>query len=169
MEIVWLGLGSNLGDSVGYIDRAVRLLAESLSEPALSPLWRSLARYVEDQPDFVNAVLTGRTEFSPQELLSFANRIENALGRDRKAVVNKGPRTIDIDILLYGNKIITEPNLIIPHPGLRERKFVLLPLLNLAPRIIDPVSGIPFADYYSMLPAQGIYPIGSSHYDAVYP
>jgi len=169
METVWLGLGSNLGDSVGYIEQAVRQLSEALSESALSPLWRSRARYVENQPDFVNAVLRGRTEFSPGELLRFVNRIENELGRDRKAVVDKGPRTIDIDILLYGNKIITEPNLIVPHPGLRERKFVLLPLLNLDPHVTDPVSGIPFADYYSMLPAQGIYPIGSSHYDAVYP
>ncbi|MCE5255477.1 MAG: 2-amino-4-hydroxy-6-hydroxymethyldihydropteridine diphosphokinase, partial [Spirochaetaceae bacterium] len=134
-----------------------------------SSLWRSKARYVEDQPDFINAVVRGRTELPPRDLLHFVNRIEEELGRDRQAVVNKGPRTIDIDILLYGNKIIADSSLVVPHPGMRERKFVLLPLLNLDPCIVDPVSGKLFSDYFSMLPVQGIYPIGSSLYDAAYP
>ena len=76
---------------------------------------------------------------------------------------------MDIDILLYGDRIIAEPNLVIPHPGMRERKFVLVPLLNLDSGVIDPVSSVSFLQYCSMLPAQGIYPIATADYDAAYP
>lgn len=135
----------------------------------LSRLWASKARYVEDQPDFLNAVLCGDTELSPRELLEIINRIEAQLGRDRSAVVPKGARTIDIDILLYGSRIIAEADLVVPHPGMRERKFVLLPLLELSPGLQDPVSGRPFEDFLAELPPQGIYPAEPCIYDAPYP
>jgi 2-amino-4-hydroxy-6-hydroxymethyldihydropteridine diphosphokinase len=169
VEKVWLGLGSNLGDSIALIAEAFALLQREITGAQMSSLWRSRARYVEDQPDFVNAVVQGWTELEPQELLMFVNGIETALGRDRSKVIAKGPRTLDIDILLYGDRIIAEPNLVIPHPGMRERKFVLVPLLNLDSGVVDPVSSVPFLQYYSMLPAQGIYPIATADYDAAYP
>ncbi|HPS14889.1 MAG TPA: 2-amino-4-hydroxy-6-hydroxymethyldihydropteridine diphosphokinase [Spirochaetales bacterium] len=169
MENVWLGLGSNLGDSIALIGEAFTLLQREITRMEISSLWRSRARYVEDQPDFVNAVVQGWTELEPQELLTCVHEIETALGRDRSKVVAKGPRTLDIDILLYGNRIIAEPNLVIPHPGMRERKFVLVPLLNLDSGVIDPVSSVSFLQYCSMLPAQGIYPIATADYDAAYP
>jgi 2-amino-4-hydroxy-6-hydroxymethyldihydropteridine diphosphokinase len=169
VDPVWLGLGSNLGDSILLIGEAYSQLQSAIQDIQISSLWRSRARYVEDQPDFVNAVVRGQTELQPQELLKFVNGIETKLGRDRSKVVAKGPRTLDIDILLYGNKIIAESNLVIPHPGLRERKFVLVPLLNLDGKLVDPVSGLPFLEYFEMLPPQGIYPIATANYDAAYP
>ncbi|MHB0896228.1 MAG: 2-amino-4-hydroxy-6-hydroxymethyldihydropteridine diphosphokinase [Spirochaetales bacterium] len=169
METIWLGLGSNIGDKAATIRLAVGMLAEFIHDLRLSGLWLSKARYVLDQPDFLNGVVSGSTELSPQELLVAVNRIEASLGRDRGAVAPKGPRTIDIDILLYGDRIISDDTLIIPHPGMRERKFVLLPLFQLAPDLIDPVSGRAFQEFLAELPPQGIYPERSSLYDAAYP
>jgi len=169
MVTVWLGLGSNLGDSEAYIGQAVSLLGEFLTEGRLSGLWRSKACYVTDQPDFLNAVFSGRTELSPHDLLEALHGVEAKLGRDRSAVVPKGARTMDIDILLYGSSIIADDELVVPHPGMRERKFVLLPLLELEPGLVDPVSNRSFRDFLAELPPQGIYPTGPCIYDAVYP
>jgi 2-amino-4-hydroxy-6-hydroxymethyldihydropteridine diphosphokinase len=169
MEKVWLGLGSNLGDSEALIREAAARLSSFIAEIRVSSLWRSKARYVEDQPDFLNAVASGLTNLSPRELLAAANRVEAELGRDRSTVVAKGARTMDIDILLYGALIEADPDLIIPHPGMRERKFVLLPLAELDPEITDPVSGRPFRDFLAELPPQGIYPVRACRYDAMYP
>jgi 2-amino-4-hydroxy-6-hydroxymethyldihydropteridine diphosphokinase len=169
MEKVWLGIGSNLGDSEALIREAAARLSSFLAEIRVSSLWRSKARYVEDQPDFMNAVASGLTNLGPRELLAAANRVEAELGRDRSAVVAKGARTMDIDILLYGASIIAETDLIIPHPGIRERKFVLLPLMELDPEIVDPVSGRLFREFLAELPPQGIYPTRVGRYYSVYP
>lgn len=169
MEAVWLGLGSNLGDSETFIGDAISRLGAFLSEGKRSRLWRSKPRYVTDQPDFLNAVFGGRTAIEPLELLARIQDIERELGRDRSAVLPKGARTIDIDILLYGTKIIASDHLVIPHPGMRERKFVLLPLIELDPNLVDPVSGKLFMDFLAELPPQGIYPYGPCIYDASYP
>lgn len=169
METVWLGLGSNLGDSEALIRQAVSLLGEFISGGRLSGLWLSKARYVVDQPDFLNAVFSGETELDPHDLLEAIHRVEAQLGRDRSAVVPKGARTMDIDVLLYGSRIIAEDTLVVPHPGIRERKFVLLPLLELSPYLVDPVSNRAFKDFLAELPPQGIYPAGPCIYDAAYP
>jgi 2-amino-4-hydroxy-6-hydroxymethyldihydropteridine diphosphokinase len=169
MEQVWLGIGSNLGDSQALIARAVSLLEEVVSEPRTSGLWLSKARYVTDQPDFINAVMGGKTNLDPVELLKAIHGIEKTLGRDRSAVVSKGARTMDIDILLYGDRIIATDDLVVPHPGMRERKFVLLPLVELDPHIVDPVSRRPFLEFLAELSPQGIYPLGRGIYDAAYP
>jgi|GEM_PF-5788730 len=116
MERIWLGLGSNLGDSQAFIRKAARLLGEHLAEIRISGLWRSKPRYNTDQPDFLNAVLTGLCEHKPLEFLDLIHNIEVALGRDRASVPSKGARTIDIDILLYGERIITEENFDHPSP-----------------------------------------------------
>ena len=104
METIWLGIGSNLGDKVSSLRSAVGLLAYCLRDLRVSSFWLSKARYVLNQPDFLNAVVSGSTELDPYELLGSVNSIEASLGRDRSAVVSKGPRTIDIDILLYGQQ-----------------------------------------------------------------
>jgi 2-amino-4-hydroxy-6-hydroxymethyldihydropteridine diphosphokinase len=166
METIWLGLGSNLGDRQENIEKARVLLSTQVEITAFSGYWESKARYVEDQPDFINAVLRGHTDLSPHALLGFINQIEVALGRDRSSYVPKGPRTIDIDILLYGTAILTEADLIIPHPGMKERKFVLLPLMQIDPDLVDPVSGKAFSDYLKDIPCQGIYPVSAGGYDA---
>jgi 2-amino-4-hydroxy-6-hydroxymethyldihydropteridine diphosphokinase len=169
MEKIWLGIGSNLGDSVEFIHKAAGLIGEFVQKTRLSGLWISKARYYMDQPDFTNAVIAGETELSPQQLLKEINRVEATLGRDRSKVQPKGPRTIDIDILLFGDKIVVDDNLVIPHAGMRERKFVLLPLLELDEALIDPITQRPFRDFLAELPAQGIYPTSRGIYDAAYP
>ena len=168
METVFLGLGSNLGDGAATILAAARELGETLSELRISRLWHSKARYVENQPDFTNAVAMGRSALSPRELLAEVNRVEALFGRDRSKEIVKGPRPLDIDILLYGERLVVESDLVIPHPGMRERRFVLLPLLELAPELRDPVSSASFASILAALPPQGIYLSEPGDYDLLY-
>ncbi len=169
MEKVWLGLGSNMGDSAQILELAVQDLSKMLSDMHVSGLWRSRARYYEEQEDFYNMAVCGMTELSPRQLLDSIHDIEASYGRNRSREIKKGPRTLDIDILLYGGKIITEPDLIIPHPGLAERKFALLPLLEIDPSLIHPVLGVPLKMLAASLPPQGIYPASESQYDEPYP
>jgi 2-amino-4-hydroxy-6-hydroxymethyldihydropteridine diphosphokinase len=169
MPTVWLGLGSNLGNPSENISKAMYCLSEFITDLRVSRFWHSRARYVTDQPDFVNAVATGLTDLRPQDLLKSINDIESSLGRDRARSGDKSPRTIDIDILLFDEAIIIEKNLIVPHPGMRDRKFVLLPLLELNENLLDPVSKKPFLSFLKDLPAQGIYPLQVSLYDSPYP
>jgi 2-amino-4-hydroxy-6-hydroxymethyldihydropteridine diphosphokinase len=169
MEKVWLGLGSNRGDSTHILASAVQDLSRILSDMHVSGLWRSRARYYEKQEDFYNMAVSGTTTLSPRQLLDDIHGIEAHYGRNRSREISKGPRTLDIDILLYGGKIITEADLIIPHPGLAERKFALLPLLEIDPSLIHPVLGVPLRMLAASLPPQGIYPAGESQYDEPYP
>jgi 2-amino-4-hydroxy-6-hydroxymethyldihydropteridine diphosphokinase len=168
MEEIYLGLGSNLGDSKATLLAAFERLALLLAEARISSFWRSRARYYADQPDFVNAVVSGKTGLSPRELLAAVNAIEAEFGRNRSAEIRKGPRPLDIDILLYGRRLIAESDLIIPHAALRERKFALLPLLELAPGLEDPASGAPYASILASLPPQGIYLLEGADYDLLY-
>jgi 2-amino-4-hydroxy-6-hydroxymethyldihydropteridine diphosphokinase len=168
MEDVYLGLGSNLGDSKATLVAAFERLSQFLAGACLSSFWRSRARYYADQPDFVNAAVSGKTELSPRELLAAVNAVEAEFGRDRRSEIRKGPRPLDIDILLYGRRLVAESDLIIPHAGLMERKFALLPLLELAPGLMDPASGAAYASILSSLPPQGIYLLEGADYDLLY-
>jgi 2-amino-4-hydroxy-6-hydroxymethyldihydropteridine diphosphokinase len=107
----------------------------------VSSIYRSAALYRVDQPDFYNLVLLGNTSLEPLALLAETQELEKSLGRDRAEEVHKGPRTLDIDILFYGSLKLELPSLTIPHPGLRERAFVLVPLLELDEGIADPADG----------------------------
>jgi 2-amino-4-hydroxy-6-hydroxymethyldihydropteridine diphosphokinase len=161
MALACLGLGSNLGDGAATLRSAFERLADGVLEGArLSRLYRSRALYVEDQPDFVNAAAVGETSLPPRALLAAVNRIEAEFGRDRSRERPKGPRSLDIDILLYGALVLDESGLSIPHPGLTERRFALAPLLELEGGLRDPRSGVPYADILSSLPEQGIYLLG---------
>ena len=114
--------------------------------------------YVADQPVFLNAAATGDFEGTPYELLSFINEVEAFFGRDRTKERKKGERSLDIDILLFGDEVVSDsPALMIPHEGLLERKFALLPLLELAPEARNPSDGKPLSEIFSKLPEQGIY------------
>ncbi len=157
MARVFLGLGSNVGDGIGTIRSAFQGLSAILSGSRLSSLWGSRALYVVDQPDFVNAAVAGETDISPRELLAAINAIEAAFGRDRRHELPKGPRSLDIDILLYGSSILAQADLTVPHAGLKERRFALVPLLELDRLLVDPVSGEPYSKILERLPAQGIY------------
>jgi 2-amino-4-hydroxy-6-hydroxymethyldihydropteridine diphosphokinase len=157
MVRVYLGLGSNLGEGSGTIRSAFAALSAILCEARLSRLWGSKPMYDEAQPDFVNAAASGTTALSPRKLLAAVHGIEASFGRVRIADRPKGPRTLDIDILLYGGLVLREDDLTIPHAALRERLFALEPLLDLEPELLDPISGLSYASIAASLPPQGIY------------
>jgi len=136
---VYLGLGSNIGDREEYIEQAVFLLGKIKGAEILkrSSNHETQAEGNADQPPFLNAAVEIKTTLPPKKLLKHIHDIENTLGRERE--VEWGPRTIDIDILIYGNLIISEDELQIPHPLLHERMFILLPLKEIAPNLAHPV------------------------------
>lgn len=127
-------------------------------------LYETAPQEVVDQPAFLNTVVAGRTGIDPLSLLEAAQTIERALGRDRSRERRKGPRTIDIDLLLFADAVIDCERLTVPHPAMRTRKFVLIPLLELDPSLVDPVDSTPFALSLSRLPPQGIYYFGAARY-----
>jgi 2-amino-4-hydroxy-6-hydroxymethyldihydropteridine diphosphokinase len=129
MPTVVLGLGSNLGDRLATLQRAVDLLdAEHVRVRASSRVWET-DPVGPAQPDFLNAVVRAETDLEPLELLSACHRVEATLGRVRHE--RWGPRTIDIDVLLYDGDSVDEPSLSVPHPRMTERAFVVLPMLDL--------------------------------------
>lgn len=136
---VYLGLGSNLGDRERNLARALDLLARSVTIEMTSSLYVTEPVGYPDQPPFLNAVCRGRTSLGPHELLNLAKRTEAALGR--KPGPRNGPRPIDIDILFYDDSVINLPHLAIPHPGLPDRAFVLVPLAEIAPDLVHPANG----------------------------
>jgi len=161
---VYLGLGSNMGVRHENIARACELLARHLTEIKAASLYETAPQDVLDQPPFLNTVVVGRTELDAITLLDSLHSIENALGRDRRTERRKGPRPIDIDLLLYGSAVIAGERLEVPHPRMSSRKFVLIPLLELDPGLVDPAESVPFADYLARLPPQGIYYFGATRY-----
>jgi 2-amino-4-hydroxy-6-hydroxymethyldihydropteridine diphosphokinase len=143
-SLVLLGLGANQGDPIGQIRRAVDLLGASLSELTVSSLYRSAPVGYREQADFLNLVCRGRTTLSPPTLLAEVQRIEQLFGRTR--TFPNAPRTLDIDILAYGDQRLDNPELTIPHPRLAERAFVLVPLAEVAPEWRHPVLGLTAAE-----------------------
>ncbi len=154
---VYLSLGSNLGHREEQLHSAVVQLAAFLGSIRVSSIYETRPLYVTDQPHFLNIVVCGNTRLNARELLKRTRSIEDAMGRDRSTVVAQGPRVIDIDILLYGDRIIHEPDLTVPHPDRTARRFVLTPLLELEPGIRDPRTGTLFALALNTLDEQGIY------------
>lgn len=131
----FVGLGANLGDAAASVRAAIGALGELPDTRLLaaSRLYASPAWGREDQPDFVNAVAWLRTSMAARELLEGLLAIERAFGRERGGGERWGPRTLDLDLLLYGDVQIDEPGLQVPHPYLHRRAFALLPLLEIAP------------------------------------
>jgi 2-amino-4-hydroxy-6-hydroxymethyldihydropteridine diphosphokinase len=132
----YIGLGANLGDREETIRAAVAELPDVV---AVSPLRETDPVGVTDQPRFLNGVAALETELAPRELLDVLLAVERRLGRERRE--RWGPRTIDLDLLLYGDEVIDEDGLKIPHPRLHERRFVLEPLADLAPQLVVPGLG----------------------------
>jgi 2-amino-4-hydroxy-6-hydroxymethyldihydropteridine diphosphokinase len=147
--IAYVGLGSNLGAREATLREAVRLLGEldGVEVRAVSSLRETDPVGKLDQPRFVNAALALETSLPARELLDRLLEVERALGRDRSVEERWGPRTIDLDLLLYGEETIDMPRLQVPHPRLAERAFVLEPLLELAPELRLP-DGRPLRDLY---------------------
>src|SRR3954469_8737641 len=127
-KITYLSLGSNSGDRAAKLNAALADLSALGEVVIVSPFYETEPVEFTNQPWFLNCVIELDTEKSPQELMRGLLEIEKQMGRDREASAPKGPRTIDIDILLYGDQIIDEPGLKIPHPAMHQRRFVLAPL-----------------------------------------
>ena len=139
MKHVYLSLGSNLGDPVAHLKRALAELSEAgIRVVRVSPFYRTEPVDYRPQPWFVNGVAEIQTELLPLRLLSALQKIELKLGRRRTFL--KGPRPIDLDILFYDNAVIRSATLTVPHERLAERKFVLVPLCDLAPELRHPVT-----------------------------
>ncbi|HSW50886.1 MAG TPA: 2-amino-4-hydroxy-6-hydroxymethyldihydropteridine diphosphokinase [Bryobacteraceae bacterium] len=138
MKTVYLSLGSNLGERERMLQEALRLLAvPGLRILRLSPIYETEPRDLKAQPWFLNLVAEAETTLFPRQLLARVQKVERQLGRKR--TVAKGPRSIDIDILLYGDSVIDAADLIVPHPRMTQRRFVLQPLADLAPDLRHPV------------------------------
>lgn len=151
METVYISYGSNLGDREQNIVRALHLLSRPLSIKV-----RRLSSLYETEPTdgvggstFLNGVVKISTSRNPLELLLFLQSIESQLGR--KAVNHSGPRTIDLDMILYGKRVVQTSNLILPHPKMTQRTFVLVPLIEIEPHIIHPTERKPLTEILSKI------------------
>lgn len=136
---VFVGLGSNLDDPVDQVERALDELAQlpNCHLTARSSLYRTAPMGPQDQPDYINAVAALETSLEPTVLLDALQSIEQLHGRVRKAE-QWGPRTLDLDLLLYGEQCLDTPRLQLPHPGMKQRGFVLVPLHEIAPELVLP-------------------------------
>jgi 2-amino-4-hydroxy-6-hydroxymethyldihydropteridine diphosphokinase len=145
LKLIYLGLGSNLGDRLGCLRRAIEeLRAAGIEVRRVSSIYETQPVGHTGQPWFLNCVVEAETERMPLQLLKRLQQIERRLGRRRRTP--GGPRTIDIDILLFGNHVMETEALAVPHPRLAERRFVLQPLCELAPGLRHPGSGQTMAE-----------------------
>lgn len=151
---VYLALGSNLGDRLANLKQAVAALTPQMDVKAKSQVYETPPWGYEDQPKFLNQAIKATTYLEPEPLLKHIKRLEVALGR--KASVPNGPRLIDMDILFYDDLVMNKPSLVIPHPRLHERAFVLLPLMDLAPDLVHPVRRQSVRDMAAMCNTEGI-------------
>jgi len=149
--IVFLCLGSNMGDRRAQIDGGVAELERGgVRVETRSSVYETEPVGIEDQPWYLNQVIRGRTRLTPGELLGVCKAVERLFGRNPSGV-RFGPRTLDIDVLLYGDRVIAEDRLTVPHPRMHERRFVLVPLLEVAPDLAVPQEGTKYAQILERL------------------
>lgn len=155
MKTIYLSLGSNVGDRAAYLRSALQALPEARIEVLrTSSFYETEPVECREQAWFLNMVVECRTELFPVQLLGRLQKIEAQFGRKR--ITAKGPRTLDVDIILYGRAIVKTATLEIPHPRFRERRFVLEPLAELVPDFIDPVTNRTIADLLRQTAAQKV-------------
>jgi 2-amino-4-hydroxy-6-hydroxymethyldihydropteridine diphosphokinase len=135
---IYLALGSNLGDRLANLKEAISALTPQMEVKAKSSVYETPPWGYEDQPKFLNQVIKAKTYLDPEPLLKHLKRLEVALGR--KESFANGPRLIDMDILFYDDLVLNSPVLVVPHPRLHERGFVLLPLMDIAPELVHPIT-----------------------------
>jgi 2-amino-4-hydroxy-6-hydroxymethyldihydropteridine diphosphokinase len=154
MHIIYLALGTNLGDRFANLQAAIAALPPAVRVRSRSPVYETLPWGLTSQPAFLNMVLKGETALAPVELLKHLKLLETELGR--LPSVRWGPRRIDMDILFYDQLILDTPELTIPHPRLHERAFVLVPLADLAPGLVHPVLGKPVSQLLAAVDTTGV-------------
>jgi 2-amino-4-hydroxy-6-hydroxymethyldihydropteridine diphosphokinase len=153
MAIVYLSLGSNKGDRIGYVQQAASLLGadDNITIVRTSAFYETEPWNMNTQTWFVNAIVEAKTKYSPKELLEVCQRIEKQLGRELKEGQDYQDRTIDIDIIFYDNIIINTPTLTIPHKHFHRRVFMLIPMLEIAPDFVHPFFGKTVENLYEAI------------------
>lgn len=162
-HIIYIALGSNLGDREANLLAARRAMPPAVQLTSVSPIYETPPWGILDQPVFLNQVVAGSTDLPPAPLLAYLKGLEVQLGRTQTE--RYGPRTIDLDILFYDNLILSMTGLTIPHPRLAERAFVLVPLADLAPDLVHPVEKKTVQELLAQVDRSGIirYPISDAH------
>jgi 2-amino-4-hydroxy-6-hydroxymethyldihydropteridine diphosphokinase len=150
-ETAYLSLGSNLGDRQGHLRDAISRLGAEGQVAAVSSFYETEPVEVRAQPWFLNCAIALETAKTPELLMASILRIEQGMGRRREQ--KKGPRTIDIDILLFGNIVMATPKLTVPHPAMQERRFVLEPLAEIRPEALHPQFNKTVLELLEALPA----------------
>jgi 2-amino-4-hydroxy-6-hydroxymethyldihydropteridine diphosphokinase len=159
MPTAYIGLGANLPGPAGSPEATLAAAAKRLAKLGRvrrrSSLYSTAPVGFADQPRFLNAVVALETRLAPRALLEALLEIERALGRDRSACQENGPRTLDLDILLSGDLVLREHGLALPHPRMAERAFVLAPLSEIAPEVRDPRSGETMGQLFERVGREG--------------
>ncbi len=156
MYTIYLGLGTNLGDRLSNLERAITGLERAMHITAVSPIYDTKAWGLADQPDFLNMCVSAESTLPPFPLLDFIKTLEVRLGR--QPAVHWGPRVIDIDILIYVELVVRSQRLDVPHGGLADRATVLVPLADIAPDLLHPLTGDTISDLLKRVDVAGVRP-----------
>lgn len=156
LHTVYLALGTNLGDRLSNLHASMDALAPDVRVLDKSPVYETEPWGYTDQPPFLNMVACAETDLSPEDLLHRLKDIEATLGRIPS--FRNGPRLIDIDILFYDDLVLDTPPLVIPHPSLHKRAFVLVPLATIAPKLVHPLLGLSVEQFLEKIDSHGVQP-----------